>query len=121
MTHATFFNARPNRRREFIERLSCLRPRRFPRFHCPSSPVAEELARLLGHPVTYLDRSPAEQREALLAAGLSPLVADLLVGLDQMFRESTIAETTSTVEVLTGKAPRSLTEWLTDNLDVFRA
>lgn len=83
--------------------------------------VAEELARLLGHPVTYVDRSPAEQREALLGAGLSPLVADVLVGLDQMFRESVIAETTSTVEELTGKAPRSLTEWLTDNLDVFRA
>lgn len=83
--------------------------------------VAEELARLLGHSVTYVDRSPAAQREALLSTGLSRLVADLLVGLDQMFRESTIAETTSTVEVLTGKAPRSLTEWLTDNLSVFRA
>jgi len=85
------------------------------------SQVAEELARLLGHPVTYVSRSPAEQREALLGTGLSPLVADVLVGLDQMFRESVIAETTSTVEELTGKAPRSLTEWLTDNLDVFRA
>jgi uncharacterized protein YbjT (DUF2867 family) len=42
--------------------------------------VAEELARLLGHPVTYLDRSPGEQREALLSAGLSPLVADVLIG-----------------------------------------
>ncbi|BEP38948.1 SDR family oxidoreductase (plasmid) [Variovorax sp. V59] len=83
--------------------------------------VAEELARLLGHPVTYVDRSPAEQRQALLGAGLSPLVADLLVGLDQMFRESTISETTSTVEELTGKVPRSLTEWLTDNLSEFRA
>jgi NAD(P)H dehydrogenase (quinone) len=85
------------------------------------SQVAEELARLLGHAVTYVDRSPAEQREALLGAGLSPLVADVLVGLDQMFRESVIAETTSTVEELTGEAPRSLTEWLTDNLDAFRA
>ena len=85
------------------------------------SQVAEELARLLRQPVTYVDRSPAEQREALLGAGLSPPVADVLVGLDQMFRESVIAETTSTVEELTGKAPRSLTEWLTDNLNVFRA
>ena len=67
--------------------------------------VAEKLARLLGHSVTYVDRSPAEQREALLSAGFSPLVAELLVGLDQMFRESTIAETTSTVEELTGNAP----------------
>jgi ABC-type thiamine transport system substrate-binding protein len=43
-------------------------------------------------------------RRALLGAGLSPLVADVLVGLDQMFRESVIAETTSTVEDLTGRA-----------------
>jgi len=83
--------------------------------------VAEELTRLLGHPVTYVDRSPAAQREALLGAGLSPLVAELLVGLDQLFRESAIAETTSTVKDLTGRAPRSLTGWLTDNLAVFRA
>jgi hypothetical protein len=77
--------------------------------------------RLEPRPRTYVDRSPAEQRAALLGAGLSPLVADLLVGLDQMFRESVIAEATSTVEELTGRAPRSLTEWLTENLDVFRA
>ncbi|WP_022976051.1 SDR family oxidoreductase [Nevskia ramosa] len=83
--------------------------------------VAEELTRLLGHPVTYLDCSPIERREALLSSGLSPLVTDLLVGLDRMFRESTLAETTSTVSELTGKIPRSLTEWLTENLDVFRA
>ncbi|XAH23639.1 NmrA family NAD(P)-binding protein [Xylophilus sp. GW821-FHT01B05] len=83
--------------------------------------VAAELARLLGHPVAYADRLPAEQRESLLGAGFSPLVADLLVGLDQMFRQSTIAETTSTVEELTGKAPRSLTEWLTENLGVFQS
>jgi NAD(P)H dehydrogenase (quinone) len=38
-----------------------------------------------------------------------------------MFRESVMAEATSTVEDLTGKASRSLTAWLTDNLDVFRA
>ena len=82
--------------------------------------VAEELSTLLGHPVVYGDRSPGEQRGALLAGGLAPLIADLLVGLDQMFRESALAETTSTVEDLTGRKPRSLRDWLTENIRVFR-
>jgi NAD(P)H dehydrogenase (quinone) len=82
--------------------------------------VAEELSTLLGHPVVYRHRSPEEARAALLAGGLTPLVADLLVGLDQMFRESVLAETTSTVEELTGKKPRSLRDWLAENISVFR-
>jgi len=82
--------------------------------------VAEALSRLLDRPVTYINRSPAQQREVLLAAGHPPFVIDLLMGLDQVFRDSALGETTSTVEELTGKAPRSLTEWLTDNLAVFQ-
>jgi uncharacterized protein YbjT (DUF2867 family) len=82
--------------------------------------VAEELSTLLGRPVVYHHRSPREQRAALLADGLTPFVADLLLGLDQMFRESTLAETTSTVENLTGKKPRSLRDWLAENIGVFR-
>jgi NAD(P)H dehydrogenase (quinone) len=82
--------------------------------------VAEELSALLGHPVIYNHRSPEEQRAALLAGGLPPLVADLLVGLDQMFPESALAETTSTVEDLTGKKLRSSRDWLGENIDVFQ-
>ncbi|WP_038910857.1 SDR family oxidoreductase [Dickeya dadantii] len=82
--------------------------------------IAAELTRLLGHPVTYVHLSPSQQREALLGSGLSPFTADLLIGLDRLFRESAIGETTSTIEEMTGKAPRSLTEWLTDNLTIFQ-
>jgi uncharacterized protein YbjT (DUF2867 family) len=82
--------------------------------------VAEHLSTLLGQPVTYKHRSPEEQRAALLADGLPPLVADLLVGLDQVFRESILGETTSTVETLTGKRPRPLQEWLAEHIESFR-
>jgi NAD(P)H dehydrogenase (quinone) len=82
--------------------------------------IAEELSNLLGHSVVYKNRSPDEERAALLAAGLSPFVTDLLLGLDQMFRESVIGETTSTVEELTGKPPRTLQQWLIENIEVFR-
>lgn len=82
--------------------------------------IAAELSRLLNRTVVYNHRSPEEQRAALIAGGLAPGVADLLVGLDQMFRESVHGETTSTVEDLTGVAPRGLPEWIAENANVFR-
>jgi NAD(P)H dehydrogenase (quinone) len=82
--------------------------------------IAEELSRLLGHPVVYINRSLEEERAALLASGLPPFFADLIAGLEQMFRDSAIGETTSTVEELTGKPPRALPQWLAENIAVFR-
>jgi uncharacterized protein YbjT (DUF2867 family) len=82
--------------------------------------VAEELSRLLGRRVVYNDRSPTEHRGALLASGQPPLVVDLLLGLDRLFRESALAETTATFEKLTGKPPRSLSEWLRENITLFQ-
>ena len=82
--------------------------------------IAEELSKLLGHSVVYVSRSLEEERAALLASGLTPFVADLLVGLDQMFRDSVLGETTSTVEELTGEPPRPLSRWLAENIEIFR-
>jgi uncharacterized protein YbjT (DUF2867 family) len=82
--------------------------------------IADELSGLLGRAVTYQHRSPAEQRETLLASGLNGFVADLLLGLDRAFYESTLAETTTTVRELTGHAPRPVTDWLKDNISLFR-
>lgn len=82
--------------------------------------IADELSGLLGRVVTYRHRSPAEQREKLLGSGLNEFVADLLLGLDRLFYESVLAETTSTVRELTGHAPRPVTDWLSDNISLFR-
>jgi uncharacterized protein YbjT (DUF2867 family) len=82
--------------------------------------IADQLSSLLGRPVMYVNRSPDEQRAALLGEGLPPLVADLLVGLDQVFRESVLGETTTTVKELTGKPPRTLPQWLVENIELFR-
>ena len=82
--------------------------------------IADEMSGLLGRAVTYQHRSPAEQREKLLASGLNEFVADLLLGLDRLFYESTLAETTTTVRELTGHAPRPVTDWLSDNISLFR-
>ncbi|MBR0713849.1 SDR family oxidoreductase [Bradyrhizobium liaoningense] len=82
--------------------------------------VAEEISKLLGRTITYQQRSAAEQREKLLASGLNEFVADLLVGLDRLFYDSAFAETTSTVENVTGHAPRSTAGWLNENISKFR-
>lgn len=84
------------------------------------SDVAEELTRLLGKTVTYHHRTPEEQREVLISSGASDLVANVLLGIDRLFRESVLAETTVTFTELTGQTPRSVAAWLSENLDVFR-
>ena len=82
--------------------------------------IAGELSGLLGRLVTYRHRSPAQQRENLLGSGLNEFVADLLLGLDRLFYESVLAETTSTVRELTGHAPRPVIDWLSDNISLFQ-
>jgi uncharacterized protein YbjT (DUF2867 family) len=81
--------------------------------------IAEELSQLLGRPVTYAQRTRAEHREILVASGVSEMVADLLLGLDRIFRDGVLAETTKTVSDLTGKDARPVSGWLSDNRAAF--
>ena len=83
--------------------------------------VAAELSRLLGRTVAYHHRSPEQHRATLVAAGANDLVAGLLLGLDRVFRDSALSETTLTFEALTGRAPRALPQWLEENLALFRS
>ncbi|MDR3485203.1 MAG: NAD(P)H-binding protein [Bradyrhizobium sp.] len=82
--------------------------------------VAETLSGLLGREVTYRYRSPEEERTALAAAGLPPLIVDVMVGLDQVCREHGYREITSTFKDMTGKEARPLTGWLSENIGLFR-
>jgi NAD(P)H dehydrogenase (quinone) len=75
---------------------------------------------LLNRPIEYEERSPEQQRAALIGIGLSDFVAGLLLGLDRLFQDSALAEITSTVHQLTGCAPRSLPQWLGENISVFQ-
>ncbi len=81
--------------------------------------IAAELSRLLDRCVEYAPRTREEHRAILLASGVSEMVADLLLGLDRIFREGVLAETTSTVTDLTGKEARSPAAWLVDQLEGF--
>jgi uncharacterized protein YbjT (DUF2867 family) len=81
--------------------------------------VAAEFSRQLGREVRYLHRSRTEQRELLTRAGASELAIEMRLGLDLLFEQSAQAETTSTVSDFTGKAPRSVATWISDNLSLF--
>lgn len=87
---------------------------------CTMDEVAEILSSLLERPVRYKHRSPAEQRLEWIKGGASEFTADLLLGLDKMFRASFFCEVTSTVELLTGHPPRPISDWLSRNLDLFK-
>lgn len=82
--------------------------------------IADELSRLLGRKVIYGEQSLEQKRDVLLAEGLPAFVADLLVGLDQTFRDSALSETTTTVQEVTGEAPLPLTSWLAENAAIFQ-
>lgn len=56
----------------------------------------------------------------MIDAGATERVADLMVGLEFLFHESALAETTLTVEQITGHPPRSLSDWLIENIALFR-
>lgn len=87
---------------------------------CVSMPrVADELSLLLGRAVTYQHRSAADHRQLLIESGVKEMVADLLLGLDLIFREGILAETTTTVSDLLGRPARSVSAWLSENLDGF--
>lgn len=87
---------------------------------CVTMPqVAEKLSRLLGRAVTYQHRSVADHRGLLISSGVREMVADLLLGLDRIFREGVLAETTTTVGDLLGRPARTVSDWLKENLDDF--
>lgn len=82
--------------------------------------IAELFSVRLGQPVNYEHRTPAEQRRVLSGAGVPQLFIDVLVGLDHIFASSAQSETTMTVAEVLGRPPRSVADWITDNIHLFR-
>jgi uncharacterized protein YbjT (DUF2867 family) len=84
--------------------------------------VAETLAAATEHPVTYVDVSDEPAREAMIEQGVSPWYADRLISFYQGLRSSSYwATVTSTVEQLTGQAPRNFSDWANENAGAFTA
>ena len=84
------------------------------------SGVAEEYARALGRPVSYVDIPPETWAGQVLArAGLGPYVDEHLLTMARLHRENRYDRVTATVEDVTGQPAESVEEFITRQKDLF--
>lgn len=82
--------------------------------------VAEEYARALGRPVSYVDIPPEVwAKQVLAAAKLGPYVDEHLETVARLHRENRYDRMTTTVEEITGQPAESVEEFVTRHLDLF--
>jgi uncharacterized protein YbjT (DUF2867 family) len=83
--------------------------------------IAAELAAATGRPVTYVGVSDGDARQAMIADGLPPIVADAIVAIFAAQRAGSMSTTTETIRELTGRTPRTIAGFARDYADAFRA
>jgi uncharacterized protein YbjT (DUF2867 family) len=82
--------------------------------------VAEEYARALGRPVSYVDIPPETwARQVLAAAKLGPYVDEHLLTVARLHRENRYDRMTTTVEDITGQPAESVEQFVTSQSDLF--
>jgi uncharacterized protein YbjT (DUF2867 family) len=82
--------------------------------------VADEYARALSRPVTYVDIPPETwARQVLAAAGLGPYVEEHLLTVARLHRENRYDRMTTTVEEITGRPAESVEEFVIRHRDLF--
>lgn len=81
--------------------------------------LAEQLTAALGREVRYVD-VPADQfSQNLRSAGLDAWTADAVTELHQLYRAHAAEVVTDEVRKATGRAPRSVADWLAENKAAF--
>jgi uncharacterized protein YbjT (DUF2867 family) len=82
--------------------------------------IAEEYARALGRPVSYVDIPPETwATQVLAAAKLGPYVEEHLATVARLHRENRYDRMTTTVEEITGQPAESVEEFVTRHLGLF--
>ena len=81
--------------------------------------VAERLSKICGRTIRYIDIPMAEQKKALLGAGMPEWQAQALLDLQQFYVEGHGAELTDDIQRITGHAPRNLDQFLAANVSTF--
>jgi NAD(P)H dehydrogenase (quinone) len=83
--------------------------------------VAGYISAALGTRVEYHARTEAQQRTVLESTGLSALMVDVLIGVDDITRDNVYAVPSPTDYDLTGHAPRSVKDWVNEHISLFAA
>ena len=79
------------------------------------------MAAAAGRPVSYVGVDDDQARQAMLADGLPPMIADAIVAIFASQRAGSMAGTTDTVAELTGRKPRSVADFARDHAAAFRS
>jgi uncharacterized protein YbjT (DUF2867 family) len=81
--------------------------------------IAAELSHATGTHVEYVDVPPHAARERLVASGMPDWLIVHLDGVFAKIRAGELAATTDSVALLTGRAPRTIADFVTDHRDAF--
>jgi len=82
--------------------------------------VADEYARALGKPVSYVDVPWDTWAEQVLSrAGLGPYVEEHIATMARLHRENRYDRVTATVEEITGRPAESVEEFIGRHSDLF--
>jgi uncharacterized protein YbjT (DUF2867 family) len=81
--------------------------------------IAATLTRILLRSVEAVQVSPAALRQQLIAGGMPPHLADVLIGIEQNIITGASAVITDHTAQVMGKSPRTLTQFLCDYQDSF--
>ena len=83
--------------------------------------AAAEFSDVLGWSVEAVDLGREGFWNVLRAKGIDPWFCTALCDIERLWRDGYGDVVTTTVEDLTGRAPRTLRDWIVDRQDVFRA
>lgn len=81
--------------------------------------VAERLSKICGRTIRYVDLPMAEQKKALLASGMPDWMAQALLDLQEYYVRGNGGALTDDIQQVTGHAPRSLDQFLKENVSAF--
>ena len=83
--------------------------------------IAEALSEATGRTIEYVDIPYDAAREAMLEAGLPPLLADSIVDLFVSKQAGNMSQTTDAVRVLTGREPRTFAQFAREDAAAYGA
>ena len=81
--------------------------------------AAAIVSEAVGETFTFVDISPSECRADLLAAGIDGWFVDEILEWFTLFREGQVGAVSDAVETVSGRAPRSLSDFVRQNLTQF--
>lgn len=73
--------------------------------------IANELSRVLGHPISHISLSPSDLKNGMLAEGMPEEIADRMLDLERYFREGQASAITNDIKQVTGRDPRPFAQY----------